>query len=177
MIQNIKGGDENVFREVFATYSGKLYKHLLLKTKSEYLANEVTQITFIKLWKYRQSLSEEVHFSTQLFQIAKTTLIDELRKEERRKKNLKNFSVDDNIFKSVTNSNNNNLHEQDLQKALNHAIHKLPPVRKKVFQMSREGQLSSKEISITLSISIKTVNKHIQLALQALRPITKDIGK
>jgi len=174
MIQEIKNGNEAVFKDVFISYSHKLYHYLLLKTRSEYLANEVTQLTFIKLWKYRQSLSESIPFSTQIFQIAKTTMIDELRKEERHKTNLKKLSTADNIFKSETENINTDLHVKDLQYELDKAIDKLPPVRRKVFQMSRQEQLSHKEISSSLSISIRTVDKHIQLALQSLKPVVKN---
>jgi RNA polymerase sigma-70 factor (ECF subfamily) len=174
MIKEIKNGNETVFRDAFSIYSQKLYHYLLLKARSEYLANEVTQLTFIKLWKYRQSLSESIPLSTQVFQIAKTTLIDELRKEERRKTNLQKLSTNENIFKSATENVNADLHVKDLQVALDKAIDQLPPVRRKVFQMSRQEQLSHKEISNSLSISIRTVDKHIQLALQSLKPVVKN---
>jgi RNA polymerase sigma-70 factor (ECF subfamily) len=71
----IKDSDEFVFQEVFTQYHDKLYFYILSKTKSAYLAEEVVQITFFKLWKYRSSLKENIPLINQLFRITKTTLM------------------------------------------------------------------------------------------------------
>ncbi|ANH80617.1 hypothetical protein A8C56_06140 [Niabella ginsenosidivorans] len=161
------------FRKAFYEYSKKLYHYLLIKTKSEYLANEVTQLTFIKLWQYPGYLEEAHNLSARIFQIARTTLIDELRKEERGRKKLKSITLQQNIFKQTQDDGYAVLQEKDLKEKLQRAVAQLPPVQKKVFLLSREEQLSYKEISSELSISVKTVEKHVQLALRFLRPILK----
>ena len=45
----------------------------------------------------------------------------------------------------------------------------MPPQRRKVFLMSRRESLSNKEIAQKLSLSEKTVERHITLALTDLR--------
>ncbi|MCH5684864.1 sigma-70 family RNA polymerase sigma factor [Niabella sp. W65] len=168
--------DESLFRQVFYNYSKKLYYYILSKTNSQHLANEVTQITFIKLWKYRQNLNREVSISTQIFQIAKTTLIDEQRKEGRLQLNLKKLIIKQNLFDSNNGDNTyNKLNLKDTQRMFNDALEQLPPTRRKVLQLSRNEELTHKEISDKLSISVKTVEKHIQLALRAIKPILKEI--
>ncbi len=168
--------DESIFRQVFYNYSKKLYYYILSKTNSQHLANEVTQITFIKLWKYRKSLNKDVSISTQIFQIAKTTLIDEQRKEGRLQSNLKKLIIKQNLFDSDSGENTyNRLNLKDTQRIFNEALEQLPPTRKKVLQLSRNEELSHKEISDRLSISVKTVEKHVQLALRAIKPILKEI--
>ena len=78
--KELRDGDEFYFRKVFDQYHQKLYFFILYKTKSEYIAEEVVQMAFTKLWQSRQTLQEEYTISTQLFRIATTTLIDFLRK-------------------------------------------------------------------------------------------------
>lgn len=46
----IKNGNENTFQEVFYSYHHKLYAFVLSKTQSTFIAEEVTQLAFIKLW-------------------------------------------------------------------------------------------------------------------------------
>ena len=79
-IKELKDGDEFYFKKVFDQYHQKLYFFILYKAKSEYIAEEVVQMAFTKLWQCRQTLREEYTISTQLFRIATTILIDFLRK-------------------------------------------------------------------------------------------------
>src|SRR5581483_4335645 len=78
--RELKDGDEFYFKQVFDQYHQKLYFFILYKTRSEYIAEEVVQMAFTKLWQCRQTLKEEYTISTQLFRIATTILIDFLRK-------------------------------------------------------------------------------------------------
>ena len=80
-IAAIKEGDAFIFSELFNDYHQKVYFYILSKSHSQYIAEETTQLTFIKLWKYRASLDESLPISQQVFRIAKTTFIDLLRKE------------------------------------------------------------------------------------------------
>ena len=49
---------------------------------------------------------------------------------------------------------------------LDRIISSMPPQRQKVFMMSRYRGMSSKEISEALDISVRTVERHIHLALK-----------
>lgn len=123
---------------------------------------------FVKVWMYRKNLNPKIKISTQIFQIAKTVLIDEIRKEARRSNKysfLKHFSLD-------THQENgyNKLTTEELRIRIQHITSSLPPMRKRVFEMSRNENLTYKEISEKLSISVRTVDKHIELALRQIKP-------
>ena len=45
----------------------------------------------------------------------------------------------------------------------------LPPQRRAIFKMSRYIHMSNMEIAVKLNISVRTVEKHIELALRDLR--------
>jgi RNA polymerase sigma-70 factor (ECF subfamily) len=48
-------------------------------------------------------------------------------------------------------------------------IESMPPQRRTIFKMSRYENLSNMEIAIRLNLSVRTVEKHIELALKDLR--------
>ena len=56
---------------------------------------------------------------------------------------------------------------------INIAVSAMPEQRRKVFTMSREKNMTHKEIAETLGISVKTVEYHISKALSTLREMTK----
>jgi RNA polymerase sigma-70 factor (ECF subfamily) len=168
IVAQIKSGNEHVFQQVFNEYHEKLYFYVLNKTGSEYMAEEVVQITFIKLWKSKENLNESYSISTQLFRIAKTTLIDLIRKNNTIDSLAKkvegfqtNLSADDTMEK---------IDAKELIYKFEKALEKLPPIRRKVFRMSRIEEKSYQEIASELSISTKTVENHISLAIKQLRP-------
>ena len=166
-IKELKDGEEFYFRQVFDQYHQKLYFFILYKTKSEYIAEEVVQMAFTKLWQCRQTLQEEYTISTQLFRIATTILIDFLRKYHHKDAVTARLDVLD-IEKGV-DSTTEKMRGAELQKRISEAINDMPPVRKQVFEMSREQGMSYREIAATLSVSSKTVETHIYKALKQIK--------
>ena len=163
-IAALKQNDTFTFDELFHEYHQKIYFLVLSRSKSTYIAEETTQLTFIKLWNYRHHLDESLPLSQQIFRIARTTLIDILRKDatySAMKQHLLTSSEHSDGFVPMELKELNNTFQESVQK--------LPPVRRKVFELSRNHYLSHKEISNLLSLSIKTVETHISLALKQLR--------
>ena len=166
-IKELKGGDEAYFRQVFDEYHQKLYFFILYKTKSDYIAEEVVQMAFTKLWQCRQTLREEYTISTQLFRIATTILIDFLRKYNT--KDAVTGSLDRLTIEKGVDSTNEKMSGAELQKQISKAVNDLPPVRRQVFEMSREQGMTYREIAETLSVSSKTVEAHIYKALKQIK--------
>ena len=166
-IKELKDGDEFYFKQVFDQYHQKLYFFILYKTKSDYIAEEVVQMAFTKLWQCRQTLKEEYTISTQLFRIATTILIDYLRKYNNKDAVTAGLDVV-NIEKGI-DSTTEKMIGAELQKRISEAVNDMPPVRKQVFEMSREHGMSYREIAETLSVSSKTVETHIYKALKQIK--------
>jgi RNA polymerase sigma-70 factor (ECF subfamily) len=166
-IKELKDGDEFYFKQVFDQYHQKLYFFILYKTKSEYIAEEVAQMAFTKLWQCRRTLQEEFTISTQLFRIATTVLIDFLRKYNN--KNAVTAPLDGMEIEKGVDSTNEKISGVELQKRISEAVNEMPPVRKQVFEMSREKGMTYREIAETLSVSSKTVETHIYKALKQIK--------
>lgn len=167
-IADIQAGDPFVFEQVYEEYYLKLYHFVLGKTRSAWLAEEVTQTTFVKLWENRQRLNPEIGLSLQVFRIARTTMIDYIRKQ-----NHLSFAITQ--LKSTSEEDGNQLNDEidynETSRKLAQALTQLPEMRRKVFELSRLEGMSYKDIAEHLSISVKTVEKHISKALQQLRPL------
>ena len=166
-IKELKDGDEHYFKKVFDQYHQKLYFFILYKTRSEYIAEEVVQMAFTKLWQCRRTLQEEYTISTQLFRIATTILIDFLRKYNN--KDAVTARLDVLEIEKGIDSTTEKMRGAELQKKISEAVNDLPPVRKQVFEMSREQGMTYREIAETLSVSSKTVETHIYKALKQIK--------
>ncbi len=157
------------FEQVFNTYHSKLFYFILDKTKSEYIAEEVVQLTFIKLWNYRASLNDDYAISTQIFRIASTTLIDILRKQANHQVLIKGLTQISSGNQLDTYDPNVQLIEKELLRKVARTLDEMPEMQRTVFQLSRVDGLSYKQIADKLSISVKTVEVHMTRALKKLR--------
>lgn len=84
MVEKAKAGDEEAFRQIVEENQAKVYHLLLAMVRSEDLAQELTQETFVKAWKGLAAFRGESTVWTWLYRIAYHTALDYLRKSKRR---------------------------------------------------------------------------------------------
>ncbi len=170
VVTSIKEGSHTAFEQVYEEFHERLYFYVLGKTKSNYMAEEVVQLTFFKLWQYRKTLNEELPIAAQLFRIANTTFINLLYKESNERKALQGYrnNFENEAIDDVLQQVNKNQTEQKIKEI----VQAMPLMRRRVFELSRYHGMSYSEIASKLSISIKTVEAHISKALHQLRRIT-----
>lgn len=164
-IDNLRKGIEETFENVFNHFHQKLYFFFLKHMGDRHLAEELVQVTFVKLWLHREKLSYEHTLSEQVFRIAKTSMIDTFRKGRTEQQALQAIGEQGSATTVHTGES------IDLADQLQKGIHAMPPVQQKVFLLSRYEGLSNKEIANHLSISPKTVERHITKALRLLRQV------
>ncbi len=162
-IKDIKEGNREAFYKVFESYHLKLYQYIYKYTRSAYYAEETVQLTFIKLWEKREGLSEQYTISAQVFRIARSILVDLIRKEK-----IRDTQELSDTFVSDLLTEERFIYKEELGSVLS-AIEELPAQCQQVFKLSRFNQLSHNEISAQLSISSKTIETHISKALKYLR--------
>ena len=86
IVERIKHNDIESFKIAYDTFHKKLYFFILKYCGSSFLAEEVVQLTFIKLWENRSRLSSQHSLSSQIFRTGKSIFIDLLRKEDKIRK-------------------------------------------------------------------------------------------
>lgn len=165
LTREIKNGNPIAFERAFYNWQSKVYTYFLRRTQDSEFAQELTQLTFIRLWDFHHTLSFDYSLDTQVFRIARTTMIDCIRERERRKK----LEQAPRAEKAEPSYSPYSLSPSKTEIA--GALNTLPPIRKKVFVLNRFHGYSYKEIATELSISDRTVEKHISLALKQLKKL------
>jgi RNA polymerase sigma factor (sigma-70 family) len=165
MIAAIKQGDAFAYEQAYAQYKQKVYAYFKKKTGSEEDAKDLLQITFLKLWQYRSSLSESYLLDQHLFHIARTVFIDHLRRQNKltKVKNSSSFLLTESDHYTYTSA------EFDIKSRLQNALASMPELRKKVFELNRLQGYSYREVAELLSISVKAVDNNLTKALRQLR--------
>lgn len=172
-ISGIRDGDAGMFRAVYDQLHVKVFRYFFKRTTLHETATELTQQLFIKLWQSRHTLSHDYSLEVQLFTMANSVLIDHLRKEATNRKNY--HSVAD--FDPVAEARYEPAAYQSLEASdyFRLAVHKLPPVRRKVFILKILHGFSNQEIAVRLSVSVKTVEDHLWKAVRHIRSMMTTI--
>lgn len=165
LIISLKSGDENAFTALYKMYWQKVYNFSCLYLNSAIETEEVVQEVFIKLWESRMFIKEGEDLKNFLFIITRNIIFNQFRKSFNEnaykmtilKSTSKEYQIEDEMI------------AEDLKEHIKKLISELTPRQKEIFKMSREEHLSYKEIATRLSISEKTVERHINDALKFLR--------
>lgn len=133
------------------------------------MSRELVQLTFIKLWQFKHTLSKDLPFEIQLFNIANSSLIDFMRQQNSLRSRI--VELPDNAHEVLNDQVQEDSNDFEHADHLQSLIRSLSPVRQKIFILSRIHGHSYKEIAQKLSISVKTVEDHIGKALKQIRAL------
>jgi RNA polymerase sigma-70 factor (family 1) len=159
-------GDEPTFEYLFHSYKTKLFVYAFRFLKSNELADEIVQETFIKIWDIRQTIDPAGSLSGYLFTIARNLILDNFRKAASDQK------FHDRLVLQALSFHNGVEEEiiyNELQEISQEAIRKMTVQQQQVFNLSRNNGLSYSEIARKLHISENTVKTHIHNSLIHLK--------
>lgn len=159
----MSGLSKKLFEIAFDEYFDLIYAGFFRKTKSHETSQDLTQITFIKLWTYRESVDLDIPIRIQLLRKAKFAYIDWLRHEAYLRERKKDLHLEEFTILNQTNF--------ELRDQLEMAIQQLPDVGQKVFKMAYIDGFKTKDIASELNISVRTAENHLYRSLKKLRKI------
>ncbi|MGQ7867755.1 RNA polymerase sigma factor [Sunxiuqinia sp. sy24] len=165
-VERLKNDDFSAFDALFKKYAESLYGFALSITKEPYIAEEIAQLVFMKIWEKRAQLDEFRSIKSFLFSIAYSETISWLRKEKSEKQRMNVVGAE---MKQASNETNYSIEFNEINAIANQIIEGLPEKRKEIFKLSRVQGYSNKEIAIRLNISIKTVENQMTAALKTLK--------
>ena len=166
LILRLIGGDEDAFCELYATYKNRLIYFAMRFLKSREYAEDVFQDAFTVVWQSRRFINPDASFSSYLYTIMRNRILNQLRNaanEEKLKESILSQALD------YTEDTKRKVMLNDLKSLISHALQQLTPRQREIFEMSREAQLSHKEIADKLGISVNTVQEHISTSLKLIR--------
>lgn len=174
LLVRLIGGDEEAFCELYAHYKSHLLYFALKFVKSRDFAEDIFQDTFAVVWQSRCFINPDSSFSAYLYTIVRNRILNRMREmanEDRLKEHILTQAIDysDNTRQTILGN--------ELKNLVNTALQQLTPRQRQVFELSREAQLSHKEIADALGISVNTVQEHISASLKLIRSyLTKYSG-
>ena len=130
------------------------------------LAEEIVDDVFFNLWQNRKKIHITISFRAYLITCIRNRSLDSLRKG----KGVKTYVLDH--AESVECKQSiacDTMAYEELRTQIDRAIQGLPEQCRVIFRMSRDEELSYKDIASQLHISVKTVDTQIGRALKHIR--------
>jgi RNA polymerase sigma-70 factor, Bacteroides expansion family 1 len=167
LLEKLKTGDIACFELLYSKYSGKLYNYVLSLSKGDfYLAEEIVQNVFVKIWEIRQHISTEGSFNSFIYTVGRNMFLNVVK--SRLQEHLyHNYVVDHEVV--LDNSVEKEIEYKMLEEQINRLIEQLPPARRNIYILSRVKNLPNKEIAALLDISENTVESQLNKATQFMR--------
>lgn len=167
LLQQISEDDSAAFTMLYRRYWEELYVVAVKALRDKTEAGDVIQEVFLSLWNRRQELNIEGSVANYLHTAVRYKAIHHIEKNITRRDYLAVLA--DVSVNWLPPNAEVNLQLEELQKTLNTVVTKMPPKMQQVYILSRQNQLSHKEIAEQLCVSVETVKKHIQHALQLIK--------
>lgn len=162
----VADGDEGSFRLLFDAFRNRIFSFSMYLTKSQYMAEEITQEVFLRIWLNRRQLSGVQFFNAYLKTIAGNVASNYLKRLATERVVLHNIAMETDYVGDTTN---NSVIYNEYQALLEKAIQRLPPQQKRVYLLSRHEGLKQDDIAKLMNLSPYTVKEYMKCALQSIR--------
>lgn len=167
-VEELNKGSHSAFNAIYDIYADRLYGFALAHTKSEDLAKDIVQESFLKLWMMREDLNSEKSIKALLFTMCNNRIID-LFRSQINKCDFESYMLylDDVMYSE--NTVERAMYYDEFLQILEKSKKDLPNRQLQIFEMSREKGLSINEIATELEISPQTVKNQLSTALRIVR--------
>ena len=166
-------GNNEAFDELLARHQARIYNYILMMVKSEDVANDIFQDTFVKVVTTLKQgrYTDTGRFAAWLTRIARNLVIDFFRQE----KSLGKLSTDDSDIDILNRRElsdgtiEDEMIDLQIQDDVRALLRRLPDNQRRVIVMRYYKNLSFKEIASATGVSINTALGRVRYAILNMR--------
>lgn len=160
-------GDEAAWLNFYREYSGRILRYLLVLLKGDHeVATEVLQVTFTRIARHLREFSDEATLWPWLTRLARTALIDELRKRGRREESLRELEQE---------PANTRAEADDWSELLHQALRQMDERERALLERKYLRGESVREIAAAAGESEKVIESRMTRARGKLRAIMLEL--
>jgi len=162
----LKQRDRVAFETIYNRFFEVLFLHALKRLKDEDEAEDLIHDLFATLWDRAADIEFNLNLSAYLYRAVKNKVINALSHRHIKTNYLDSLQA--HIDAGVYNTDEA-IRVKELAEQIENEVSRMPKKMREVFQLSRNFNLSHKEIAEQLGISDKTVKKQVGNAIKILK--------
>jgi RNA polymerase sigma-70 factor, ECF subfamily len=174
LVNNFLAGDNPAFEDLLKRYLKPIYNFLYRLTNGSSATDDITQDTFIKVWKNLRRFDQSRNFKTWIFTIAKNTAFDYLKKKKEIPFSTFADEEGENWLENIAEDNflpNEILERKDLAEELDDILKKLPPHYRAILLLHYKEYFSLHEIAEILGVPYNTIKSQHQRGLKKIKQL------
>ena len=181
LFQRYTDGDEQGFRVLMERYEPRIQGFLRKRLNDEERVEDLTQDTFLRIHRARESYDPSRKFSTWIHTIANNLLKNEFRNRSRRRETVFSELRPDNgrsaaparpvEFESQDADPEQETYRSELREAIDTAIGRMDEHHRLPFVMREVEDLSYEEIAEVIGIPVGTVKSRLNRARNSFRSL------
>lgn len=172
LLERMKQGDSQAFDQLYKRYWNVLYKSAWYRLRDEEACLDLLQEIFTWFWAHRSMATDINNVKTYLLAAIKFKIANLIK----HKKVRENFFSRAEQLQAEQYTQAHDLETKELKIIIEQFTEELPVKCRQVFRLSRNGFFSNREIASQLSISEKTVENQITIALGKLRALLRRLA-
>ncbi len=166
LLKEVQAGNRRAFELIYNRYKGVLYIHAYKMLRDEDEAKDVVQELFTKLYSKAGIIFVRTTLSAYLYASVRNRILDIIAHKRIKTDYL--VSLEDFVRQGAYTTDQL-VREKELAFQIEKEVSLLPEKMRQIFEMSRNANLSHKEIAAKLDISDKTVKKQISNAIKLIK--------
>jgi len=172
-IEKILKGDSNTFAFLIDKYKDMVFTLAIKMVKNREVAEEVSQDSFLKAYKYLPKFKGDSKFSTWLYKIAYNTSLDAIKKNSNQYNNVAIDEITVNYISSIETILDG-IEREERATIINDCLEQLAEDEKAILVFFYFKELSLKEIVEITSMSEANVKVKLHRARKKLLSIVKN---
>lgn len=164
-----QAGDAGAFDTLYERHRGRLFRFLVREAGSREAGEEIYQEAWLRLINGLDRYRVEARFSTYLFRIAHSCLVDHLRRQGRRWQHEEARAELPEDAVCALPTPESEWERRATARALEHCLGQLPLPQREVFLLREETGCSLAEIAAITGAGLEAAKSRLRYALAKLR--------
>ena len=167
LVERMRDGDKEAFEAIFDRYYDLLHTFAKQILKDSFAAEDIIQNVFIKVWIRKERINSKLSLRNYLLVATRNELFDYMRLRY----NLLRSDINDGLLDVADTDPDAGEYLLHRERAgfIDAAMRSMPDKRREIFSMRYDRNMTNAEIARALNLSIRTVEKHVDLAIKQIR--------
>jgi RNA polymerase sigma-70 factor (ECF subfamily) len=164
-MKKVREGQLNFAGLLFERYKKILFSFFYNQTRDKNLSEDLVQITFYKMIKYKHNFRDDSHFKAWIFTIARNAMKDEFKK---RKVKMEDIGNHEHKFIEGTQADTN-IVQYERSEFLKRALKHLSPEKRELLILIKLNGKKYREVAEILNLKESVVKSKVFRAIRELQ--------
>lgn len=170
-MESYRNGDISAFNVLFKRYYNSLLGYAAKNGMDLCTAEELVMDVMLRLWEKKGEIKVEEGLAPYLYRSIKNAIYNHHRKKILHTTTLDLLPGHEHLTAKAADEE---LNSKELEKLYQEKLSQLSPQRRKVYEMSREDNMTYAEIAKSLNLSVNTVENYMVASLNFFRKQLKE---